>query len=115
MPVVWLLTVAGSLVGVTAMALAGDAARSRILRARHIEVGARTGRIYRIWTRYGVPGWGLTSPLVFAPAMGTAIAIVLGAPRDRLWAWMCLGVMLWTSLLVGAGALGLELLRHAIR
>jgi hypothetical protein len=40
--------------------------------------------------------------------MGTAIAIVLGAPRRRLITWMGAGVILWTSILVIVGDLGLR-------
>ena len=50
----------------------------------------------------------MVSPLVFAPAMGTAIAMALGAPRGRLIAWMGAGVLVWTSILVIAGDLGMR-------
>ena len=42
--------------------------------------------------------------------MGTAIGLLLGAPRSRLLAWMSAGVVVWTSILVGAGMLGLRFL-----
>jgi hypothetical protein len=111
---VWVLTVSGSLSGVVVVAVGGDRLRTWLSRGRREEVAARTGRIYGIWVRYGVPGWGLTSPLLVAPAMGTAIGLLLGAPRGRLLVWMGLGVLIWTSLLVGAGMLGIQLIQ-AIR
>jgi hypothetical protein len=76
-------------------------------------MAARTGRIYGIWIRFGVPGWGLASPLLVAPAMGTAIGLLLGAPRGRLLMWMAAGVVIWTTILVTAGALGVQLLRQS--
>lgn len=105
---VWVLTILGSMAGVSAVAVAGEAARAWLVRRRGASTTAGRGRLYRIWVRYGVVGWGLVSPLVFAPAMGTAIGIALGAPRRRLIAWMGAGVIAWTSILVIAGDLGLR-------
>jgi hypothetical protein len=105
---VWGLTIIGSMIGVCAVALAGDAARAWLVRRRGSSTAAGHGRLYGIWVRYGVAGWGFVSPLVFAPAMGTAIAIVLGAPRRRLITWMGAGVIAWTSILVIVGDLGLR-------
>lgn len=105
---VWILTVVGSMAGVGAVAVAGDAVRAWLVRRRGTSTTAGHGRLYRVWVRYGVVGWGLVSPLAFAPAMGTAIGIALGAPHRRLIAWMFAGVMVWTSILVIAGDLGLR-------
>lgn len=106
---VWLLTVTGSVTGVIVVAVAGDSLRRRLTRGRQDTMGARRGRAYAIWVRYGVPGWGLASPLVFAPAMGTAIALLLGAPRGRLLRWMIAGIVTWASILVIAGMIGVRL------
>src|SRR5436190_20823942 len=92
----WLATVAGALVSVSVVAFAGDALRAWLVRRRGGKVLSGQGRLYDIWVRYGVVGWGLASPLVFAPPMGTAIGLVLGAPRRRLLAWMLAGTVLWT-------------------
>jgi hypothetical protein len=95
---VWVLTVVGSMAGVGAVAVAGEAVRAWLVRRRGASTTAGHGRLYRVWVRYGV----------VAPAMGTAIGIALGAPRRRLIAWMCAGVIVWTSILVIAGDLGLR-------
>lgn len=110
-PVIWIASVAGAFVSVTVVALAGDALRAWIVRRRGQGTLAGQGRLYRIWVRWGVVGWGLVSPLVFAPPMGTAIAIALGAPRSRLLASMAAGVLLWVTILVVAGEGGLAILR----
>ena len=112
-PTVWIMTVAGAITSVTAVASVGDALRGWLLRRRGKNGGPRTDRLYRVWMRYGVPGWGLVSPLFMAPPMGTAVALMLGAPKRRLMIWMFAGVVLWTSILVGAGIVGLGLI-HAI-
>lgn len=111
---VWILTVGGSLFGVTVAAIAGERLRAWLLRRRGADTLAGQGRLYRLWIRYGVIGWGLVSPLVFAPPMGTAIGLALGAPRQRLLPWMSAGVLIWTSILVAAGAAGVSFLggRH---
>ena len=61
---VWLLTVTGSLVGVAVVALGGASLRAWLGRRRGNLTVSRSGRLYRVWLRYGVPGWGLLSPLV---------------------------------------------------
>ncbi len=110
-PIVWIMTVAGSMTSVTLVAFAGDALRGWLIRRRGTDWPAKTGRIYGIWVRYGVPGWGLVSPLFMTPPMGTAVALMLGAPKRRLLVWMFAGVMLWTSILVAAGIIGLGLIK----
>ena len=111
----WLATLAGSLLSVTVVAFAGDLLRTWLIRRRGGSVISGRGRLYGIWVRYGVIGWGIASPLVFAPPMGTAIGLVLGAPRSRLLAWMAAGTVLWTTILVGAGMIGLDLVHMAWR
>lgn len=109
---VWIITIAGSLCGVAIVAVGGDRLRTWLTKGRQGWMAARTGRIYAILVRYGVPGWGLASPLLVAPAMGTAIGLLLGAPRGRLLAWMGVGVVVWTSILVIAGMIGIQLIQQ---
>jgi hypothetical protein len=108
--IVWLVASAGSVASLTVVAFAGDALRARLARRRGGGVLEGKGRLYRVWARYGVIGWGLLSPAVFAPPMGTAIALVLGAPRLRLIVAMSAGAIIWTTILVGAGVLGLDII-----
>jgi hypothetical protein len=108
---VWLMTVLGSVLGVVAVGFAGDGVRRWIVRRRSSATASGRGRLFRLWARYGVVGWGLISPLVFAPAMGTAIGLALGAPTRRLLPWMVAGVLLWTTILVVAGFAGLSVVR----
>jgi len=113
-PAVWLLSVTGSLVGVAVVALGGASLRVWLGRRRGNLTVSRRGRLYRVWLRYGVPGWGLLSPLVMAPAMGTAIGLLLGAPKGKLMGWMSAGVVLWTSCLVIAATVGLSVIHRAL-
>lgn len=111
--VVWLLTVAGSLLGVAVVTFGGGSLRSWLARRRGNVVVPRSSRLHGVWLRYGVPGWGLVSPLFMAPAMGAAVGLLLGAPKRRLMGWMSAGVVLWTSSLVIAGTVGLNAI-HAL-
>jgi hypothetical protein len=113
-PLTWLATVAGSAVSVTLVARTGDAFRNWVLRRSGKEWPDRQGRIYRVWVRYGVPGWGLASPLFMSPPMGTAVALMLGAPRSRLMRWMYAGVMLWVTILVVATFVGMNVVRSIL-
>ena len=110
--VVWLLTVSGSVLGVAVVGFGGGALRGWLARRRGDAILSRSPRLHGVWLRYGVPGWGLVSPLVMAPAMGTAVGLLLGAPKRRLMLWMTAGVVLWTSSLVIAGTVGLNVI-HA--
>ena len=109
---VWTLSIAGSVSGVAIVSFGGDRVRRWLTRGRRPWLAARTGRLYELWVRFGVPGWGLASPLLVAPAMGAAIGLILGAPLGRLLRWMVAGIVLWTSLLVLAGALVMGMLRR---
>jgi len=113
-PIVWVMTVAGSMTSVSLVAFAGEALRGWLVRRRGKDWPDKTGRIFGLWMRYGIPGWGLVSPLFMSPPMGTAVALMLGAPKRRLLVWMFAGVMVWTTILVTAGIIGLGLIHDAI-
>jgi len=108
---VWILSISGSVSGVVMVARGGDRLRRWLTRGREPWMAARSGRLYGLWMRFGVPGWGLGSPLLVAPMMGTAIGVLLGAKPSRLLGWMAAGVVLWTSILVIAGTIGLRLIQ----
>jgi hypothetical protein len=44
------------------------------------------------------------------PPMGTGVALLLGAQRRPLIMWMFAGVLLWTTILVAAGLIGLGII-----
>lgn len=110
-PLVWTLTVLGSMSSVTIVAYAGNALRSWALGRLGKGSAPRSGRIYAVWQRYGVAGWGLTSPFFMSPPMGTGVALLLGAPRRRLLVWMFAGVLVWATILMAAGLFAAGLIR----
>ncbi len=52
-------------------------------------------RLKRVWGRYGLVGVALLSPLITGAPLGTALALVLGAPVRRLLPWMIVSVVVW--------------------
>lgn len=109
---VWLTTVAGALLGVVVVVLAGDRLRSWILRHAGRRRSAEGGRVRRLWERYGVVGWGLVGPLLLGAPLAAALGVGLGAPRRHLVFWLGCGVVLWTTALTAAIALGVDVVRE---
>ena len=54
-------------------------------------------RTERFLVRYGAVGVGLSAPLILGHALTAIGAVVLGAPVNKLAAWMVAGIWLWTA------------------
>jgi hypothetical protein len=70
-------------------------------------VARRHGLLYRAWTRYGVPGFGLLAPLLIGAPLGAAAGILMRVPAGRLAFWLMAGIVLWSAILTYTAALGL--------
>ncbi len=60
-------------------------------------------------------GLGLLAPLLIGAPIGAALGLALGVPASRVLFWISLGIVVWSTVLTLAGALGLagiETLRH---
>ncbi len=106
----------GSMLGALAVILLGERVRAWLIQ-RHSskEEKGQQGLIHRIWQRYGVIGLGLLAPLLTGAPLGAALGLTLGVPAGRLLLWISLGIMLWSTVLTLAGALGfagIETLGH---
>ncbi len=110
---VWLTTVAGAALGVAVVVLAGERARAWLVRRFGHGRGGEGGRLRSIWERYGVIGWGLLGPLLLGAPLAAALGVALGAPRSRLVVWLTAGVVLWTTVLTFAAALGVDAIRES--
>jgi hypothetical protein len=110
------LTGAASALGACLAAMAviffGDRLRKWLLRDK--EPGQKnSGKVYRIWEKYGVIGLGLLAPLLTGALIGAAVGVSLGAAPGRLYFWLVTGITLWTVILVAAiSVLGLQLPGH---
>lgn len=67
-------------------------------------------RTERFLVRYGVAGVGLSAPMILGQALTAIGAVVLGAPVNKLAAWMIAGVWLWTAFYYVAFLVGGSLL-----
>ncbi len=63
-------------------------------------------RLKRVWGRYGLVGVALLSPLITGAPLGTALALVLGAPVRRLLLWMIVSVVVWGVGLTATATVG---------
>jgi hypothetical protein len=107
-PLVWVAALAGALLGIAVIVLAGDAFRAWLV-SRFGRGGAREGgRLRRLWDGYGVIGWGLLAPLLVGTGLAAAIGVALGAERRRLVLWLGAGAALWTTVLAVAVVLGAD-------
>jgi hypothetical protein len=72
-------------------------------------------RLKRVWREYGLVGVALLSPLITGAPLGTALALVLGAPARRLMPWMIVSVVVWGVGLSVATPFGFDGLLHLRR
>ncbi|MDQ5828149.1 MAG: small multi-drug export protein [Chloroflexota bacterium] len=68
-------------------------------------------RLKQVWSSYGLPGVALLSPLLTGAPLGTALALLLGAPPRPLLCWMTLSVVVWGTILTVAATFGWSVLR----
>jgi len=108
----------GAILGVLVILFLGERVRSWLMRHHGGKDEKRQhGRIYKIWRRYGVIGLGLLAPLLTGAPLGVALGLTLGAPAGRLLLWVCVGIILWSTVLTLIGVLGLagiEALGHSV-
>ena len=98
----------GAILGALIILLLGERVRSWFTRQHSGKDEKRPhGRIYKIWHRYGVTGLGLLAPLLTGAPLGVALGLTLGAPPDRLFFWVSLGIVLWSAVLTLVTSLGL--------
>ena len=78
---------------------------------KHLSERDRRGRvklIFRVWRRSGIPGLGVLGPLLVGPPLTIAVGMLLGALPKRLIAWTSLGIVIWTSFMLGLWYFGRE-------
>ncbi len=106
---IFAVSAAGSAVSALIVIFAGDALRKALLKNKN--EGAKQGRAAVIWQKYGAPGLGLLSPLLFGAPLGAALGIAFGAGKKRLMFWMVIGILIWAAALTIAGAAGMNIFR----
>ncbi len=101
----------GAILGVLIVIGVGERLRNFLLKKKG-KSPERTGRIYRLWDKYGIIGLGLLSPLITGAPLGTAIGLSLGAQPRQLFFWMSIGIMIWTVLLTTVSTSGFTFFRQ---
>jgi Putative small multi-drug export protein len=104
----------GAGLGALVVILLGDRLRGWLLRhhGRKAHQKGQPGLIDRIWQRYGVVGLGLLAPLLIGTPIGAALGLTLGIPASRLFLWLSLGIILWSTVLTLAGVMGVAVFQH---
>lgn len=113
---VGIVAAVGAFLGALAVVSLGAHVRAWLVQ-RHgqKEKKGQHGIIFRIWHRYGVIGLGLLAPLLTGAPLGVALGLTLGASSSSLLFWTSVGIVLWSTALTLAAALGLagiQILRH---
>lgn len=55
----------------------------------------RNRRIVRFYSRFGLPGMALLTPVIFSPVVGTLLAISFGEERKKVLLWMSASAYFW--------------------
>ena len=56
-------------------------------------------RIARFYSRFGLPGMALLTPVVFSPIVGTLLAVSFGEEKKKVLVWMSASAYFWGFLL----------------
>lgn len=105
------IVILGSIWSVLLVVVIGDKAVSLLMKLRGEKIIKTSSRTYQFWTKYGIPGLGLISPLVLGAPLGTAIGVALGSDIGKLVCWMSIGIILWTIAITAAlwiGVIGIN-------
>ncbi|MBF4482780.1 small multi-drug export protein [Dehalococcoides mccartyi] len=70
----------------------------------------RSGRLYKVWLKYGIIGLGLLSPVLTSAPIAAFLGVMLNAGRLKLFVWIAIGVAVWAAGLTLAMHFGLILL-----
>jgi membrane protein DedA with SNARE-associated domain len=104
----------GAMIGALVVILLGDRLRGWLLRHHGSKANqkGKPGWIDQILQRYGVVGLGLAAPLLTGAPIGAALGLTLGIPANRLFLWLSVGIVFWSTVLTLAGVMGIAIFRH---
>jgi len=94
------------------MLVLGAPARLWIIRRFRIELRPDPSKTFwRVWGRWGLPGLGLLAPWTCGPWIAVLLALALGEKGGRTLAWVSVGGLPATAILVGLTAAGASAVR----
>jgi len=99
-------TLAGGIMGVLVVLLPGERIGAWMARRREGKPRSRNAeRASRIWDRYGLVGFAFFSPILPGAPLGALMALALGTPKLKVFAWFSLSIIVWSVGFTLAGAL----------
>ena len=68
----------------------------------------KNSSIQKIWDKYGIPGLGISTPILLGGPLGAAMGLTFGAAVKPLFIWLSIGIILWSIIFTTGGALGIS-------
>jgi membrane protein DedA with SNARE-associated domain len=93
-----LTTVAGMMTVVFLFTFFGNWIRTNIFgrfKKRKINL-KRAARFEKLWSRYGLVGVALLTPIILTPIGGTLLAVSSGSPKDKIIFYMFVSASFWS-------------------
>jgi hypothetical protein len=59
----------------------------------------RNRRIVRFYSRFGLPGMAILTPVVFSPIVGTLLVVSFGEEKGKVLIWMAASAYFWGFIL----------------
>jgi uncharacterized membrane protein len=106
--VICLATIGGGVLGVLAVLIPGERIGAWLARRREGKPRSKSSkRASRIWEKYGIIGLAFFSLILPGAPVGALIALALGAPKLKVFAWFSLSIIAWSVGVTLVGVLGL--------
>jgi uncharacterized membrane protein len=101
-------TIAGGVTGVLIVLIPGEKIGAWLARRQEGKPKSRSSeRASRIWKKYGLVGLAFFSLILPGAPVGALIALALGSPKLKVFAWFSLSIIVWTVGVALVGVLGL--------
>lgn len=96
-----LTTVAGMMTVVFLFTFFGNWIRTNIFgRFRRKKVNLKkAAKFEKLWSRYGLAGVALLTPIILTPIGGTLLAVSSGSPKDKIIFYMFVSASFWSVLI----------------
>lgn len=96
-----LTTVAGMMTVVFLFTFFGNWIRTNIFgRFRRKKINLKkAARFEKLWSRYGLAGVALLTPIILTPIGGTLLAVSSGSPKDKIIFYMFVSASFWSVLI----------------
>lgn len=97
-----LVTVGGMMTTVVLISFFGKFLREKVFRKIRMNkklFTKKNRRLVMVWSRYGLTGVAVLTPIFFTPIGGTLFAVAMGAPKKKLFIYMFISAVAWSLLL----------------